>query len=362
MPALVTLAMILALTPSTGLAAERDFMEMDETSESGYNVLSSVSIAAKSALRVGDTGTGSNDFTTINAPYNDPRDSTNTNGVRAHKGTDFKTKDSQGNGRKLFFVYNDGEVYQIQNALNSSGYGRYVMAQHKHVQNSTNYYFQSFYGHLKNSSLTVGGAVTNTSEVGVSGGSGSSKTSYPIHLHLEFRGASATKSNSMKRYPTSFFYSGQGDYGLNTAFVSRTAASSTSVTFRIVSMFGGSERYVPQDKVTLFYKNGNMTSWTSTTMTRSADQKLFTKDLTSLYGTSNTLSYYVKAYTDSYNGSTFYYTFRPYRYTDGTAPTDRPFTVTKTTLAALQQIHSIQLNLMENMQTQSITPSIALTR
>lgn len=341
---LVILAMILLLAPSVS-AAQKDLMEMDETSESGYSVLGNASVNAKSALRVGDTGTGSNDFTTINAPYNEPRSSSsNASGVRAHKGTDFRSKDSNGNGRKLFFVYNNGEVYQIQNSLNSSGYGRYLLAQHKHVQNSTNYYFQSFYAHLKsvNSSLTVGGAVSNTSQVGISGGSGSSETSYPIHLHLEFRGASATKSNSMRRYPTSFFYSGQGEYGLNTAFINRTAASGTSVTFRIVSMYSGSERYVPQDKVTLYYKNGNMTSWSTTSMTRSSDQKYFTKDLTSLYGTSNTLKYYVKAYTDSYNGSTYYYTFRPYRYSDGTAPTDRPFEVTKTLATTTASISEIE--------------------
>jgi len=73
-------------------------------------------------LRVGNVGTGTNDFTTITAPYNEPRSSSsNPSGERAHKGTDFRSIDRSGNGRKLFFVYDNGEVYQIESSLNSSG-------------------------------------------------------------------------------------------------------------------------------------------------------------------------------------------------------------------------------------------------
>lgn len=321
----LSLLLLLCMFPVSS-QAELRFMEMDEQSEAGYRVLSGVTINARSPLRVSDVGTNSDYDPTITAPYNEPRS-------KSHEGVDLHSRDASGNGRPVFSVYGNGTVYQIQPNLNTSTYGRYVLVQHRATVNSTDYYFQSFYAHLSSVSVTSTTSVTDTTRIGVSGGSGLTETSYPVHLHLEFRGASATKSNTMRRYPPTPFYTHKGSaYANKMVFIARTAASSSSVTFQIQSVYNGAVRKSPPDRVWLYYKNGGMSSWASTSMNVAADGITFTKDLTSLYGSSNTLSYYVRAENNSYDGSTYYTAFRPWRYNDGTAPTDRPFTVSRSSL------------------------------
>lgn len=322
---LMVLLMVISVFPSAGFAAHL-FMEADEVSESGYPTISSVTINAKSALRVGDTGTGTDDDVVITAPYSEPRTS-------GHAGVDLRSRNATGTaGRDAFSVLGNGEVYQLRTTLGST-YGRYALVQHKVTSGGTDYYVQSFYAHLASVNVTSATSVTNTTNIGQTGGSGTTESSYPIHLHLEFRGASATDTNTMKRYAPSYFYQHKGgSYANKMSFITRTAASSSSVTFQIQSIYSGVLRTSPPSKVKLFYKNGNMTSWSSTSMTVASDDITFTGNLTPLYGTSDTLQYYVEAENNSYNGTTYYTGYRPYRY-DNQAPTDRPFFVSTSLLA-----------------------------
>lgn len=67
---LLTLIIIYFTVP---IFAEPDLMEIYEISETGYRSLDCMTVTCKSALRLGDIGTGNSDFTPITATYNEPR-------------------------------------------------------------------------------------------------------------------------------------------------------------------------------------------------------------------------------------------------------------------------------------------------
>ena len=302
--------------PEPPVPADALLSEMDEQTESIYPKLSKAErIDVRSAFRESNSASGVDYWATITGPFNEPRT------IKVHQGTDF-----QSNTWRSVFAVAEGIVKQT--IPNASGYGEVVILQHTKTIGGVIYTYQSFYAHLSLGSTVVikDQPVYETSNIATEGNSGGA---YAIHLHQEFRHPEVTLSaNSVynnRRYPTSFFYQHRGDEGLKTTFLSRPASSGTIVRTFAWSSYNGAARY--GSNVTLWYRTSETAAWTATPMISDGTNTTWYKDLKTLPITfPATVSYYISAQTNSWDGSTLYTGYRPFRYQAiDKPPTDRPF-------------------------------------
>ncbi len=293
-------------------------MEADETVNGFYALGNYGQINAKSPFRVGDSGSGSNDWVTITAVYNEPRYSSSS-GYYHHTGVDLSAY-----LRNVYCVYGDIQNFNlVKIATYSSSYGNYVVIQHQ--VDSDNYYaFQSLYAHLNSISVAVNDRPLTSTKIGVSGTTGQSNG---YHLHLQFPCATTNYSQGSRSYAPAVFYSYVGTWGNDTSFINRLPKlSSTTLRFRVAAKLGnGNYAYIRN--VYLWYKESGETNWHSKQMKlRVGYQYEYIIDVRSDLGYNRpvTLLYYVSAETNAWDGTNYYTGYRPYRYKI-VAPNDRPF-------------------------------------
>ncbi len=328
-------SIMLIIQSSIVYGATKDLMELDEKSESTFNILSELTNI--NCLLPFRSSTTVDKPVDVNGPYNEPRPAAKFYGT--HRGVDLvPVSPSLGEGVKLFPVYDNGVIKSIVNSLNAA-YGRNLTVQYTYTTGGKTYTFQSFYAHMKKTTTTdnlvLGSNAAKTVSVGEMGKSGSTEEQYSAHLHLEMRGAtsggtSTTNCPTTRRYPPNFFFPNSAN-SLDMSYINRTYASKDKVTFRIYLKDLAGYQTIPLGAVKFYYQaDGNINpdgNWQTATVTV-ANSKEFSINLTNLY--TNKIVYYVDVYDDTWATGQYYRVYRPYRYTDA-APTDRPFVQEKST-------------------------------
>lgn len=321
---LVCILIIILALQSTVFAADLRFMEIDEISESGYLSLSGTTVSGVPPFR---NSSMQPIFTQVNSQYSEPRPTVDAG---MHRGVDLKSVDSLG-AMKIYPILGDGQIFQVDNAQTTS-YGKYVKLQHSYLYNSNRYYFQTLSAHLSVISCPTSGTLSLNSLIGTSGGTNlAGQPNFATHLHLETRGASSSYTTATRKYPPNFFFGTLSSTVTNKmAFINRTAASASSVTFKIAPVITGTEYTTPLNMVTFKYK-ADSGAWTTGTMT-TTDNLYFTANLSGLY--TSKIEYYVVAKSDAWTFGSWLDSYRPYRYSDA-VPSDRPFVQYKTGMVAM---------------------------
>lgn len=321
----LTLPLLLITLPGIALAETNPNLAEPRELDGSQPAIGNVSgqIILRSPLRQGDTSSGTDNWVTINSSFNNPR----TSGM--HKGFDLESKDLSGNGRPVFSTWS-GSVTANQWV---SGYGNTLTLGHQYRDPSgQTYYFKTFYAHLASASpLSVGTPVTDTTLVGTSGNTGGT---YPIHLHFETQMYYSTGSDGLNRkYPPSFFYyantSTPLNWGNNSSFINRLPGDyPNQIKFRLVDMNNGSQ--VVGSNPTLWVWDPEIKVWTSYPLNATGDPTIFVKDMGSLgYPAGTGLLFYVGAQSNTWDPTTYYWAYRPYRYSAlNSPPTDQPFSFT----------------------------------
>lgn len=318
--ALVTGVILCLLLTSSAASGEPLLIEPDESIPGSFLTLSGIQhILPRSPHRVGDVGSGGDDWAPITSQYNQPR--SGTTGTVMHRGVDLS---SRVNGvltnRTLFATMQDARVWLVNTALTGDA-GRFVAIQNRHTEGSLVYHFQTVYMHLSRVDVTQGLSVTETSPViGRTGGSGKTENSFIVHLHMEKRTPTEhIGTMGGRRYPPSFFYwRAPGTWGSDTSFINRTAISGNTVNFRIIDR--GID--VAQANVGLFFRPpGGAWQGHFGNMSKSGSNFAFTF---AGHPAGTIIEYYVQARSSSWDGI-LRTASRPYRYSDGRAPTSRPF-------------------------------------
>jgi len=194
---------------------------------------------------VGDSGSGSDDWVTITAVYNEPRYSSSS-GYYHHTGVDLSAY-----LRYTYCIYRDSSnTNLVKIATYSSSYGNYVVVQHQ-LDSYNHYAFQSLYAHLDSRIVAVGDNPLTTTKIGVSGNTGQS---LGYHLHLQLPCATTNYSQGSRSYAPAVFYYYVGTWGDDTSFINRlTKLSSTTLRFRVAAkLANGNYAYIRN--VYLLYK------------------------------------------------------------------------------------------------------------
>ncbi len=312
-------------------SGEPRLIEPDESLPSPFLTLSGIQhILPRSPHRVGDVGSGADDWATITSQYNQPRPDS-TGGTRIHRGVDLSSWVSGVlTNRTLFSTMNISRVHFVHTVLSTSGgLGRHVAIQNQHTEGTATYHFQTMYAHLSSVNVVQGQAVNATSPViGRTGGSGTAENSFIVHLHMEKR-TPTSQSGTMgsRRYPPSFFYwRAPGTWGSDTSFINRATISGNTVNFRILERTGD----IAQANVGLFFRRSGAASWEGHFGNMSKSGSNFSFTFTG-HPSGTIIEYYVQARSSTWDGA-LRTASRPYRYFDGRAPTTRPFR--HTTVAA----------------------------
>jgi len=323
------------------VAAEPRLIEPDEAVP-GFRTLSGIQhILPRSPYRVGDVGSGGDYWAAITSQYNQPRGESGT--TRIHRGVDLRsTVGGVVTPRPLFATMANSTVWFVHTDLASSGgLGRFVVMQNVHLDNGLEYHFQTMYAHLSSVNVSVGQSVTPTTPViGRTGGSGTTENSFAIHLHMEKLTPTSTQGTwGTRRYPPSFFYwqAPAGTWGSDTSFINRSATSGNTVNFRILDIAGANNpQDVPQSSVGLFFRSAGTTAWAGTfgNMIKSGNNFSFTF---TDHPTGTIIEYYVQVRSNTWDG-TLRIASRPYRYSDGRAPTTRPLRHTIVSAAAAMAV------------------------
>ncbi len=324
---MVCVTICLLLSSTVVATAEPSLIEPDEPVPS-FRTLSGIQqILPRSPYRAGDVGSGGDYWAAITSQYNQPRGESGT--TRIHRGVDLRsTVGGVVTPRPLFATMANSTVWFVHTDLASSGgLGRFVVMQNVHFDNGLEYHFQTMYAHLSSVNVSVGQSVSPTTPIiGRTGGSGTTESSYPIHLHMEKLTPTTTQGTwGTRRYPPSFFYwqVPAGTWGSDTSFINRSATSGNTVNFRILDIAGANNpRDVPQSNVGLFFRSAGASSWAGVFGNMSKSENNFSFAFTG-HPAGTIIEYYVQVRSNTWDG-TLRTASRPYRYSDGRAPTTRP--------------------------------------
>ncbi|MGC8789479.1 M23 family metallopeptidase [Caldisericum sp.] len=295
---------------------EPRLIEADESIGS-YPLLNGIqSLGLSTPMRIGNTGAGGDDWVKINCQYNQPRSTT-----RIHRGVDLA---SLVNGsvvsRPIFSVDTNQSYGTVYNKNYYGDYGNYILIQHTYSEGSTTYNFQTFFCHLREiPSIPLNTPVFRTTQIGNTGTTGQSTG---IHLHMEIRAPYGSNLYFTRRYaPSLLYWRSNGTWGNNTSFINSAGTNVNTVTFRVLDMNLGNSIDVPYGNVKIYYRQKGTTAWFSANMSKSGNNFSYTF---SGYPVDTQIEYYIWAKSNSFDG-TYYTAYRPYRYSDGTTPTNRPF-------------------------------------
>ncbi len=296
-----------------GEDSEPRLIEADESISPDPSLSGIQNLGLYSPMRIGNTGSGGNDWVAINYQYNQPRSTT-----RIHRGVDLASLVNGNVQTRPIFSVRDGFV-------DSKGYdqtsGNYIFIKNSYSENGTTYHFRTFFCHLREiPSIPLNTPVAKTTQIGNTGTTGQSSG---IHLHMEIRTPYSSPYYFNRRYaPSLLYWRSNGTWGNNTSFINSAGTNVNTVTFRVLDMNLGTPIDVPYGKVKIYYRQKNTSTWFSANMSKSGNNFSYTF---SGYPVGTQIEYYIWTKSNSFDGIYYYTTYRPYRYSDGTTPADRPF-------------------------------------
>lgn len=322
MVGLLALQMMLIIPGTTAFATDLKLIEPDEPDGSSPPIGNAAGqFDIRSPYR---TSSGADNWSyPITGMYNEPRSD------HIHRGVDFGAP----TGTAVYPVHgysssDDAYVTYIGSA-SSSSFGNHVIVRHRDRVSGVDYYFDTLYAHLASvdANLAVGKTVTATTRLGATGCTGSCTGP---HLHLEFRTRYTTGSGEPRRHPPASFFQGKAPspYWLDTSFITRMPNQGNCVRFRTVAKH--SDGYYVASPVRIYYKVGLNGTWQNALMTPEGSSPCTPGSSTSQYHYFNLnnvatigsdVFFYIRATETKYNRSSY----RPWRHSDGSAPTDRPF-------------------------------------
>jgi murein DD-endopeptidase MepM/ murein hydrolase activator NlpD len=215
-------------------AANKKFIEPDETDTNGtYSSPAIKNGMGKFTIhspyrKDGDATTSI--WKTIVGMYNEPRSNTSM-----HLGVDI----GAALGTPIYPAHGSSSLdtndyAKVHTYGDSSGYGKFVIVDHRDNVDGTNYYFYTIYAHM--SEVTKkSGEVKYTDVLGKTGCTGHC---YGDHVHLEFRTKYATATDgATRRHPPATFYYGKAPspWWLDTSHITRMGDNGNCVRFRTVN-------------------------------------------------------------------------------------------------------------------------------